>query len=100
MKLNLFPVAQLIGLLPSTIIRLWEQFHKQYKNVYLSFVLVIFDCSQGLFFALIYGLNPLVTEKIKELFLQVFCCKNKEKEVSEVSYDHLTSNSEINSTKF
>ena len=41
-------------------------------------VIAILNGSQGLFYAIIYGCNPIVRKKFKQLFMRVFCCKGKD----------------------
>jgi len=72
-KLKLYPMIQIISLVPATINRIISlAFHKE---IYvLMMIQVIFDSLTGLIFSIVYGFNPNVRTIVYDFFTG-FCRK-------------------------
>ena len=73
-RLNLFPIVQIICLLPSTINRFLEIF--DLNSIYFDYFVVILINSMGILYGIIYCLNPNVRDKIRLVF-KISCCLKK-----------------------
>lgn len=92
-KLKLYPLIQIISLVPATINRIICLCGKE-EVFWLMVIQIVFDSLTGLIFSLVYGFNPNVRTIVYDFF-QGFCCAKKpnEDEISNnlddsVSIDH------------
>ena len=105
-RLRLFPLIQLLILIPCTISRTGEHFDWwQYNNNWLNYFVVLITYSQGFLYAIVYGLNPVIRNSMNSLFRNLFGCKKKEyvtistKKESDFSYQNLLSDQSLASVK-
>jgi hypothetical protein len=75
-RLKLFPLVQVICLVPVTISRCIQLFGFETNSIFDYFIMVIL-CSQGIFYGIIYCQNPIVKDNIKGYFKGLFCSKRK-----------------------
>lgn len=70
-KLKWFPIIQVISLLPATVDRIVDV---ATGNEYFPLALfrIMFDSLTGLFFTLVYGLNPSVNRAIRDCLCKIF----------------------------
>ena len=75
-KLKLYPIIQIVSLIPATINRIMYYFY-DIKNIFWMAVLqIIFDSLTGLIFSIVYGFNPNVRTIIYD-FMERICSKKK-----------------------
>lgn len=93
-------VIQIICILPATINRLYQLVNKENLQS-LQIMQSVFDCSQGLLYSIVYGLNPTVKEAIKSSLQN--CFKNKNNSIvnsrKETEDDDLRLRSNIDFTR-
>jgi hypothetical protein len=75
-RLKLFPLVQVIGLVPVTISRCIQLFGIETNTIFDYFIMVIL-CSQGIFYGIIYCQNPIVKDSIELNLRRLFCFKRK-----------------------
>lgn len=79
-KLKLYPIIQIISLIPATINRIISLSSENKHFFCLMVFQVIFDSLTGLIFSIVYGFNPNVRKLIHDYFTGIFSKKKELKE--------------------
>ncbi len=77
-KLRLFPLVQIISLIPCTVNRIYCLVSEE-QSFYLMLFQCIFDSLTGLMFSCAYGMNVTVKDTLKECFKKLFRRKERKK---------------------
>jgi hypothetical protein len=91
-KLKLYPMIQIISLVPATVNRIITLCEKE-EVFWLMVIQIVFDSLTGLIFSIVYGFNPNVRTIVYDYF-KGFCTKNLSEDQIEndlddsVSIDH------------
>jgi hypothetical protein len=77
-KLKLYPIIQIVSIIPATINRVLYYFFDKKDLFWLAVIQIIFDSLTGLIFSIVYGFNPNVRKIIYDLLIRIFLKKKKD----------------------
>ena len=75
-KLKLYPIIQILSLIPATVNRIMYYFFDRGDIFWLGVLQIIFDSLTGLVFSILYGFNPNVRTIICD-FVKGICSKKE-----------------------
>jgi hypothetical protein len=88
-KIKYYPIIQICCLIPASICRLLKQIDKNHTLCLLELLNIIFLNLQGFLYSLIFGLNPLIIDRIAQK-VKDFCKKKEEIDPSSIESSKYT----------
>ena len=83
-KLRVFPLIQMLTLIPCTVQRSLDFFGIKIWD-WSEYLIIILISSQGFLYAIVYGFNPKVRNKLSQFVQKFICCRKHEEKESLIS---------------
>lgn len=83
-RLRIFPLIQMLTLIPCTIHRTLDYLSIECPP-WSDYLIVVLISSQGFLYAIVYGFNPKVRSKLSGFIEKYICCKKDTEKVSLIS---------------
>lgn len=78
-KIRLYPMIQVMCMIPCTLNRFIQLFGQHF--IIFDYLIVIFFSIQGFLYALVFGFNPFIKDRLKEFFQKYCnCCLGEDQE--------------------
>ena len=84
-KIRIYPIIQCLSILPTTISFMFSEDVLK-RNIIFDYWDTIFISLQGLFYTIVFGLNPIIKNRIQEI-LHKCCCFNQEEDLIRENYN-------------